>query len=344
MNVVLFLGAGFSRPFGQPTMQEFLEAARASTRITEEEKGLIDDLVLEARSANAYLDSSPTNIEDILSFSVMADRVAAAGDEPARAGVLRHILHRIYSDSPMIYDPPTNGTRGSPFWEQFDRVPELLGTDLSDPRISLSVITTNYDLNVEQALARMEMLSSLPFACQRDPHGGNDPMGGLYRHDGIPVLKLHGSVNWFVDDENVVTVEGRIMSLDSGMHVPWTTASDYEYQGTPLIVPPTFLKPDLRAELRHVWTTAADVLRQAELLIFVGYSFPESDIEMLYLLATCLWQNPRLRQIIVADMNASAIVQRLYSQQHPKLGSHFTHHLRAIHGSWEQTRLHLFDL
>ena len=43
-NVVLFLGAGFSKPFGLPVMDEFFEHAEASTQIEVSEKAFLREL------------------------------------------------------------------------------------------------------------------------------------------------------------------------------------------------------------------------------------------------------------------------------------------------------------
>jgi hypothetical protein len=61
-KVVLFLGAGFSQPFGIPTMGEFRFAARDSKRITGEEKALLDEVFQELAQANAFLQSSRNNL------------------------------------------------------------------------------------------------------------------------------------------------------------------------------------------------------------------------------------------------------------------------------------------
>ena len=65
MRVVLFLGAGFSVPFGLPTMDQFFAAAESSKRISDEDKTFLNELRLESRQANSFLQSSPTNLEDI---------------------------------------------------------------------------------------------------------------------------------------------------------------------------------------------------------------------------------------------------------------------------------------
>ena len=66
MKIVLFLGAGFSAPFGLPVMDKFTRVAHDSGRLSKEDLEFLDELIREARSANAFLISSPTNLEDIL--------------------------------------------------------------------------------------------------------------------------------------------------------------------------------------------------------------------------------------------------------------------------------------
>ncbi len=99
MKITLFLGAGFSRAYGLPVMTEFLSFADQSYRLNEEEKKLIGRIVLEARSANSFLQSSPVNLEDILSFSEMKDRLKHFEDgEESQNSNIRRILQKIYTD------------------------------------------------------------------------------------------------------------------------------------------------------------------------------------------------------------------------------------------------------
>ena len=130
MKVVFFLGAGFSAPFGQPVMNSFLEVARYSNRISPKEKEFLDALVLEARRANAMLESSSTNLEDILSFAVMADRLGLMeDDEEPRGPRLKRILQRIYSD-----------VNPNEYFERYNRAKEFFRLKSFD---GVSIITTN---------------------------------------------------------------------------------------------------------------------------------------------------------------------------------------------------------
>ena len=81
MRIVLFLGAGFSKEFKLPVMNEFFAFADSSRKLDDQEKKLLNRLVLDARRANSFLQSSPTNVEDILSFCVMNDRLLLNEDQ-----------------------------------------------------------------------------------------------------------------------------------------------------------------------------------------------------------------------------------------------------------------------
>jgi hypothetical protein len=52
----------------------------------------------------------------------------------------------------------------------------------------------------------------------------------------------------------------------------------------PLVVPPTYFKNMSNVFLANIWNRAEQVLRRAEHVIFCGYSFPDADIHIKYLL------------------------------------------------------------
>jgi hypothetical protein len=53
---------------------------------------------------------------------------------------------------------------------------------------------------------------------------------------------------------------------------------------SPIIVPPTFYKDLSRVFLNEVWNKTENELLEAEHIIFCGYSFPDADIHIKYLL------------------------------------------------------------
>jgi len=51
-----------------------------------------------------------------------------------------------------------------------------------------------------------------------------------------------------------------------------------------LIIPPTFFKVMSNYYLRQIWHKAEIALRETERIFFCGYSFPDADIHIKYLL------------------------------------------------------------
>jgi hypothetical protein len=52
----------------------------------------------------------------------------------------------------------------------------------------------------------------------------------------------------------------------------------------PLLIAPTHLRDYRNPHLAQVWYEAEQVLREASRVVFIGYSLPEDDVEVIYLL------------------------------------------------------------
>ena len=81
--------------------------------------------------------------------------------------------------------------------------------------------------------------------------------------------------------------------------------------------------------------TAEDVtmaLAGATHLVFIGYSFPESDAYMRYFLGASLAENVALEAIHIIDPKTDAIVGRLRDGGH--YGEHFLDMLNAYNRYW----------
>lgn len=327
MNVTLFLGAGFSVPFGNPAMNEFFHITRESGRVDQGEIKFLDDLILEARKANSFLQSSSFNLEDVLSFSVMGDRLNLDGDA-TRSLRTRKILQKVYATPRDI----------AGYWDKYKIFRTFLGNKLGDFRKTLSIVTTNYDINVESALRSMGGIKSNPgFEPKQVEDKQNLGPDVFYSQDGIPVYKLHGSINWFFQSEgDIVFTEGRVaevMGAKENFKLPLVCTQGYNFSGEPFIVPPSFLKPDMKSSLSLIWQGAARALKNAEIVVFVGYSFPPTDTEMMYFFAQSFYNNPRIRKIIIIDIIADRIVERL--SRADKTGSQFKDFLMPVTASWK---------
>jgi hypothetical protein len=191
----------------------------------------------------------------------------------------------------------------------------------------VAIITFNYDLGLDVALE----LSGTPIDYCLDTNLTGGP--------SIPVIKLHGSLNW-----------GRCKSC-GGMVVPWQMADffrrfplgstsnnrPYQYSGdvvyihvtsatsghrhkcgtvleddSPVIVPPTWEKTNHDQGFENMWAHAASYLARAENIVVVGYSLPPSDqfFPMLYALGTV--SDTVLKRFWVFDPDHDGSVKRRF--------------------------------
>ena len=144
-------------------------------------------------------------------------------------------------------------------------------------RVELSgVITTNYDLLAERSLRHRAMkrppLPGFYYAGLPKPQttlGQSQPWTVQDRRDRttltgtIPLAKLHGSLNWAIEDGKPI-----IIYQD--------TRAAFRRGGTATIVPPIPEKQP-PALLTPVWDAAQELLTDADVWIVVGYSLPEYD-------------------------------------------------------------------
>lgn len=225
-DVVLFLGAGFSRPAGLPLMREFWpESLHDLTKLREyarlDRGPLAAPMLAEAGgrferfrdhcATLACVRAQADNVETVYSIAeamqcVGVEEIALAGstvsiDELHRS--IRLWVWKTYQQAPwarLDRDGPIERQGGSRdatrrFLEQVLRT-----ADLPD---RTTIVTTNYDLVVEHLAWGLGHTCRYPLSAASarlfDCCGGGDPYVSLAGGtDGVlPVCKLHGSVNFF---------------------------------------------------------------------------------------------------------------------------------------------------
>lgn len=182
------------------------------------------------------------------------------------------------------------------------------------------LLTTNYDILLDQALwAAGEWIEY--------GTGGEHP-----QHDARLLLKLHGSFNWLYCpncDEVTVFANEQVLRLplDASRQAPCPR------DGAPLrsvLVPPTLVHSLHSRQLRNIWAEAHSALRSAERVVVVGYSMPDADVEIQYLLQHALSLNTGLQDGGVVVVNASAESLERYQRF---LGSR---RVQAVHGGFSE--------
>jgi len=307
-DIVFILGAGCSAAAGGPLSSNFLDRAREiysngelQTRRAEFELLFKSIGFLQRVHSKAQLDI--TNLEAVFSALDTAWTLRKLpGIDPSDIErvlvAMRWVIVKTLEHS--IRFPHRNGNIIAP--EPYGAFSEFLKRNPSGRRsVSSAIITFNYDVCLDIALDD----ASIPFHYGFD----SDP--------GIPLLKLHGSLNW-----------GR---KKNGEIVPWSIR-DYraryklqfprdnqqtifapissqmveapkaeEIEDLPVIIPPILNKGSEQRQLWQVWQRAAQELGGASHIVVMGYSLPETDQFFRHLFALGTEGNVPFQKVLVFD-------------------------------------------
>lgn len=158
------------------------------------------------------------------------------------------------------------------------------------------ILSTNYDILIDDALA----LHSPEFGLDYGIDFANVTAGSCV-HPGpersIKLYKFHGSLNWlYCPTCNTIelTPFQQAVRYPANCHLCGS-------QFSTLIVPPTYFKILTNVYLGMVWVKAEIVLREVRHLIFCGYSFPDVDMRIKYLLKRI--QSYRRHDLLVTVIN-----------------------------------------
>ncbi|MFH1149496.1 MAG: hypothetical protein V1748_03380 [Actinomycetota bacterium] len=139
-------------------------------------------------------------------------------------------------------------------------------------------IDMNYDILADNALMRLWPEYVIDY--------GVELANMVDPGDSVPVrlFKLHGSLNWLYCptciELTLTPGEGKVAGL---VFEPQVCAKC----GTgifPFMVPPSYFKLNYNLFLGNIWKRAEDELMEADRYVFCGYSFPDADIYLKYLL------------------------------------------------------------
>lgn len=141
-------------------------------------------------------------------------------------------------------------------------------------------ITTNYDILCDNAL--LETAGNVNYGIEFKENYFNKN----YNFTPPLLLKLHGSLNWlYCSTCNTIELtpyEKGVYNLISNPERSHCDDCGSIY--SPIIIPPTFYKDFKNIYLNIVWNKAELLLSQVDHIIFCGYSFPDADIHIKYLI------------------------------------------------------------
>ncbi len=311
-KAVIVLGAGASAHCGAPLMWDFFDRAEEVVRSkrwpdSEWQFRLVFDAIHELSRVYAKSHIDTTNLEAVYSAFELAAVLGRLGEIEGRKiddlpAALREVILYTLTDC-VRFDEPV-GVAGPVARGYLHFINALRDPQFAPFWGEASIITFNYDLALDRTLASEEV----PYHYALDD---SPPAEG-----SLPVLKLHGSLNWHRDSLNKcirvlqlppVKRGNRLIQLGPGGSqppFPLPLPKPETGQGSrldPVIVPPSWSKSAHFAELKSVWRAAGDALKDAENILVVGYSLPRTDEFFRYLYALGTTSSTRFKNFVVVD-------------------------------------------
>ncbi len=302
MKVVVFTGAGAAKADGVPLQTELFQdffsraALRPSRTGVARDVARFFDVVFGIDAQRQPTPPLPT-FEEALGVLDLAtsreDDILGIGGEQAGLGV-RHLRRQlILALAATIARDST-----SPMSWHSKLVASLRDASLLD---DVTFVTTNYDTLLDDAIELQAIAAGRGTGSLVDYGFGNlvqKESGRYVESRSFGCYKIHGSLNWLYcgacDVLNVTYASDGVTRL-----VDEPTAArcpTCETLRTPVIVPPSYYKDMASVHLAVVWNKAYQATRQADHLVFCGYSFPDADMHVKYLAKRAQLNRDRVAQ------------------------------------------------
>lgn len=177
----------------------------------------------------------------------------------------RQLVYDVYS----VYTPPEQDN----YYKILHDI--LLSTNL---RV-IGYLTFNYDCYLEDSLSGQD----IRYVGENSNTSDIESLICL----GFPIIKMHGSLNWEESyDHGLHKITYKFPPNNMGSQISPFYAADTKWK-QPAIIPPTIYKQEINDDSRidnHLsrailqqWRAAIALLSAADIIIIVGYSFPNSD-------------------------------------------------------------------
>ena len=318
---VLIFGAGASVPYGAPTMANFLDTAEDLLRrnaLNEKERKSFENVfraraLLQAVHSKSEFDL--VNLESVFTAFELAKTIRRLpGLGPEAVDSLTDDLKRVIVKT-LERTVWFNKNGGSDIQGHSEFVGFLANAIRNQPpqqqRHPFALLTFNYDLVLDVAL----YARGIPV---------DYAIGPNQNANGLPLLKLHGSLNWGSEFSNKAIVPWPIHSfiqnytklilsddrrcslpIGSNIFAYYGIGHNSQINELPVIVPPSWNKADSHNSIGSVWERAAKELAEAHSIYVVGYSLPETDAFFRNLYALGSVGDVPLRRFWVFNPDAS---------------------------------------
>lgn len=152
----------------------------------------------------------------------------------------------------------------------------------------VAFLSTNYDILIDNVLTELyDKNIDLDYGIEFKNFNRNDDWREPRKDRRVFLFKPHGSLNWlYCPTCNSIEITPKEKGVVTRLISDFRQASctDCGSVFTPIIVPPSFYKDLNNIFLSTIWNKSEHVLRDVEHIMFCGYSFPDADMHIKYLL------------------------------------------------------------
>lgn len=324
-NIVFILGAGCSKRAGAPLINEFLDTAYRLHTIGEVEPqsehfGRVFKAIGSLQKVHSKAQLDLNNIEAIFNAFEIANTIQKLpgfdSDEiPQVIQSLKEVIVATLQKT-LVFPVLHSDIAIPPPYGSFAKLLHYL-TQEATPRETISIITFNYDIVIDVALH----LSGIRY----------DYCIENTECSGIPLLKLHGSLNWAsrTTDNAILPLtlseyfkyyritfpqdrRNAIIPIGTQLKEYFSKHSQEQVNNEPFIVPPTWSKADHYSSINSVWARAAYDLGEAEYIFIIGYSLPATDalFRLLYALGTV--SDTPLKSILIFNPDGGSDIRQRF--------------------------------
>lgn len=283
-KVVYLLGAGFSAPLGLPVMRNFLEVSKDlyfSDRKKYSHFEKVFDTIRDMHVSLTHYDVDLLNVEEVLSILEMEDMLRGEDRSRAFAEYIKNVIEATTPDAPR------------PDLDPFKVGPEF-HKQLFGPYRSVEAGYGGFVASLVNLVVTSPALTSR----------GNFPLRSItYRFGKRPKVQYSiVTVNYDLVVESVLRYIVAKLTPADGYTPPECPLEIAKLHGSVdgRIVAPTWRKWAVGG-LKEQWQLAYHLLSTANHIRILGYSLPEADSYLRYLLVTGAMKSPHLKRIDVVD-------------------------------------------
>ena len=214
--------------------------------------------------------------------------------------LLRWVFERIEDDSPQV-DEDKRQLLINFFKNCCTRVNPEDNEDLS------LIISFNYDLLLERLLTHSDKTKWIfDYIINLNTYLALHSKPPMEDQQVFEFLKLHGSLNWFTApgaDRNGLSNVYLVDEKDPSRHL-------IHNKDIPVYIPMAFAKTEffIGSLYNVLWNIGRRCLEETDEIIFIGYGFPQTDIDNLYFFLNF---KSKIRDIVVLEKKDSSKISRL---------------------------------